>query len=62
MLSKVNNKLQDLIQDINNIKVKEEDNVYDKLCDVRSDIEEFQRKVKKFSDWVESGIRFLGED
>lgn len=59
MLKKLNNKLSDLNQEINNMKVKESDDVYTKLCDVESDLEAFRLKIKDLMGWVESGIRFL---
>ena len=59
MLKKLNNKLSDLNQEINNMKVKESDDVYSKLCDCQSDLEAFQLKIKDLMEWVNAGIKFL---
>lgn len=59
MLKKLNAKLTDLNQEVNNMKVKESDDIYTKLCDVHSDLESFQTKIKDLMEWVNAGIKFL---
>jgi len=62
MLEKLNRKIDELSSDLQHIKVKEDEDVYVKLCDAKSDLETFKNKLNKTIQWIGAGIQFLRED
>ena len=59
MLKVVNQKLDELIQELTHCKVKEDGNIKDRLMDVDQDLDRIKKQVCSVQTWIKQGLGFF---
>lgn len=61
MIANINKKIENLIRELENLKVSTKENdVFLQLCDLCNDLENFQSKLDDFKKWILAGKVFMG--
>jgi len=60
MLDMLNTRIDELIRDLENMKINSKDPEFlNKMLDTRHDIDEFSKKVCETKEWLTAGIKFF---